>query len=261
MQPFFPSIYFCPTTAKNEMPSEDQSTFFDRTTTDISLGASRQPREQWGTHNDELILMATCKQEQQQKVKYKTLSQEIEETLDLIKTNPKSALGYLKTAELYSCQGRQYIALSMLDKGIKAAPSSSTDQQLLRQQHDIIKSRIDRRIDYMEQCPYEIVCNIANQVDRMCFPGDKLEFIKVSRTWRQKLVSYAPLWKNISIVGNTLCEINHKLPVLFFVAKLTEKLYISGSPATTIKTLRTYPFSSLRKLEIDIESKFVFIWS
>ena len=243
------------------MPSEHQSTFFNRITADISLGTFRQPQEHSGNHNDELILMTINKQEQQQKVKHKTLSQEIEETLQLIRINPEGALGYMKIAELYSCQGRQYIALTVLDKGMNAVPSSSTDQQLLRQQHDIIQARIDRRIDYIEQCPYEIVCNIANQVDRMCFPGDKLEFIKVSRTWRQKLVSYAPLWKNISIVGNTLCEINHKLPVLCFVAKLTEKLLISGSPATSIKTLRTYPFSSLRKLEIDIKSEFILIWS
>ncbi|KAG2220778.1 hypothetical protein INT45_012271 [Circinella minor] len=235
------------------MHLEDQLKFLDKTITNISLNSSTQHQKQ-SIHNGELISMTSYKQQRQQKVEYKTLGQEIEETLQFIKARPENVLGYLKTAKLYSCQGKQYIALSVLDNGINAVPSSSTDQQLLlRELRDIIQSRIDRRIDYMTQCPYEIVCNIANQVNIMCCLGDKLEFINVSRTWRRKLMGYGPLWKNISISDNKLWKISHKLPVLSFVAKFTDKLLVSGGPTTSIKMLTTYPFSNLKKLEIHIE--------
>ncbi|KAI7858750.1 hypothetical protein BDC45DRAFT_497545 [Circinella umbellata] len=168
------------------MHLEDQLKFIDKTITNISLNSSTQHQKQ-SIHDGELISMTSYKQQQQQKVEYKTLSQEIEETLQLIKTKPKNALGYLKTAKLYSCQGKQYIALSVLDNGIKAVPSSSADQQqLLRKLRDIIQSRIDRRIDYMTQCPYEIVCNIANQVNTMCCLGDKQYFL----LWLNSPISY-----------------------------------------------------------------------
>ncbi|KAI9252274.1 hypothetical protein BDA99DRAFT_520605 [Phascolomyces articulosus] len=180
---------------------------------------------------------------------YKTLNQEINETLKVINSNPTDPAGYKHAAKLYSIQGQQHTALFILDKGMNAI-SSPLDQLILRPQKDIIHARLERRIDFLTQCPYEIVNNIIVQLDNQN-PRAKYICIEVSRAWRQKILSLHYLWKDLSFDDGTLTTQNYPLQVLPHVDNLVERLNISGTFHIGIELLKNYTFSSLKTLELN----------
>ena len=65
----------------------------------------------------------------------------------------------------------------------------------LRDLHRDALCRISQRIDFIAQLPYDLACMIANY-----FQLESLdEHIKVSRTWRERLLQYPTIWRRWSI--------------------------------------------------------------
>ncbi|KAG2222522.1 hypothetical protein INT45_012836 [Circinella minor] len=179
---------------------------------------------------------------------YKTFAQEIDEILRVKKDNPLDHKNYIHAAKLYSCQGNQQEAIVVLQEGLRAI--SDTQQHHIIQQHlDIITERLERKIDFLTQCPYEIVQNILNQCDPQQVTA--VTCLNVSRLWHQKLLDHTYLWRRFHIEGSMWDYETHQ--VLPDISKFVEHLYIERTWATThsrIMSLKTHSFDNLKSLKI-----------
>ncbi|KAG2224358.1 hypothetical protein INT45_006758 [Circinella minor] len=178
---------------------------------------------------------------------YKTLAQEIEETSMTIQKNPYDHTKYQHVAKLYSCQGNQQEAIYALERGLSVL--SSTYHLIIQRQLDILKSRLEKRIDFISLLPYEIVFRITD----LFAPEQETAVIclKVCRSWRRKLSNYSSIWRRIYIDDTKATpNIHFALPA---VAEYVNYLYIRSKTKSNRKhmmLLRDYHFSNLKFLGI-----------
>ncbi|KAG2220781.1 hypothetical protein INT45_012274 [Circinella minor] len=189
----------------------------------------------------------------QEPVYYKTLAQEIDETLNEIKSNPSNPAAYLHAAKLYSCQGDLHKAISIIRQGYWNVVLPS-NELLFKQQLHSAMYRFDTRIDYINRCPYDVVCCIIDQIAIHCPTITKIECLMVCRSWRQKLLGYPRLWRDIDIYNATD---NKKLHfALTKVSDRVQRLRIADKTRTDINLLfKTYSFTNLTALEIIYKGK------
>ena len=189
----------------------------------------------------------------QQPIYYKTLAQEINETLNEIKFNPSDPTAYLQAEKLYSCQGDLHKAISIIRQGYRNAVSPS-NELLFKQQLHLAMCRFDTRIDYINRCPYDVICCIADQITIHCSTITKIECLMVCRSWRQKLLSYSRLWRDMDIYSTVNNEKLH-----FALSKVSDSIHrlrIADKTRTETNLLfKTYSFTSLTTLEIVFRSK------
>ena len=192
--------------------------------------------------------LTTMTKPKAQKILYKTLDQEIKETLQAKKDNPPDPKNYIHAAKLYSCQGKQQKAVTILREGLRVA----TDPQhhpLIQQQMDIVKIRLKRKIDFIAKCPFEIIHHIVNQLNPR--QNTALECLTVSPIWHQKLMNQVHLWRHIEISDVSRGQNVHQ--GLSDISNLVEHLSIVRSEGTTrrrMMSLKTYSFKNLRSLII-----------
>ncbi|KAI9274763.1 hypothetical protein BDA99DRAFT_568915 [Phascolomyces articulosus] len=158
---------------------------------------------------------------------YKTIDQEIKETLQTIKNDPRnSTFYYIHAAKLYSCQGQQQEAISILNQGITMVTQHDKDALLLlKQQLAIVTERSERYIDFISQSPYEIVFTIIYYlVDDQ---ESRFTCLDVCRAWRSKFLDHATkLWPSLDLHGTPPRK--NLLKVLPIISKY-------------VKNLRMYP--------------------
>ncbi|KAI7860313.1 hypothetical protein BDC45DRAFT_494116 [Circinella umbellata] len=196
---------------------------------------------------NETSINLTTTATQSLKQTYKSLAQEIEETLMTIQKNPHDHTKYQHVAKLYSCQGSQQEAIYALERGLLVL--SSTYHLIIQRQLDILKSRLEKRIDFISLLPYEIVCRITD----LFAPNQETAVIclKVCRSWRRKLSNYSSIWRRIYIDDTKSTQNIHlALPA---VAEYVNYLYIRSKTKSNRKhmmSLRDYHFSNLKFLGI-----------
>ncbi|KAI7858818.1 hypothetical protein BDC45DRAFT_553813 [Circinella umbellata] len=183
-----------------------------------------------------------------QTILYKTLTQEIKETLQAKKDNPEDPRNYIHAGKLYSCQGKQQKAITILREGLGLI-SDSQHYSMMQQEMDIVKIRLKRKIDFIAKCPFEIIHHIVNQLNPR--QDTALECLTVSPIWHQKLINQVHLWKRIEISDGSWRQNLHQ--GLSDVSNLVEDLSIGLSKGTTrrrMMSLKTYSFKNLKSLTI-----------
>ncbi|KAI8138421.1 hypothetical protein BJV82DRAFT_673770 [Fennellomyces sp. T-0311] len=123
------------------------------------------------------------------------LAEEVEDALLIIKYDEDNTNAYLRVAKIYAVQGKQQDAIDMLEKGLGTSPS---DEQaiLLQQQLTIAKGRLNRRVDFITETPYEIACKIISSLD---FDLDIGKCMNVSNTWRTVILRCPEPWQSSKI--------------------------------------------------------------
>ncbi|KAG2222148.1 hypothetical protein INT45_007584 [Circinella minor] len=196
--------------------------------------------------------------QQKQSTSYKTFAQEIDQVLMAIRNDECNVNNYLYAAKLYSCQGKQQDAISILKRCLSClVPEQEVDNMdsnIIRDQMGLIQAQLVRRIDFVAHCPYEIICNIIDRLGQ----NTAIECLKVCRAWRRTLLSYPPIWRNIYIGTDerkiTLSDQKEILKPPHSITKYIETLYISSSmyPACSqvLMSLTKYSFDNLKILAI-----------
>ncbi|KAG2220779.1 hypothetical protein INT45_012272 [Circinella minor] len=190
------------------------------------------------------------KHQQKQPAGYKTLDQEITETLIAKNNDPKEPINYIRSAKLYSCQGHQQEAVNVLREGLTIV-TDSEHHLMLQQEMDMIKSRLKRKIDFIAQCPYEIIYNI---VGRVASYNKNMILVcsKVSTTWHQKLLNQKQIWRSIELDDGEFGNNIHQ--ILPDISNLIKHLSISITDGSTykrhMKAFKKYSFNNLKSLKI-----------
>ncbi|KAG2222523.1 hypothetical protein INT45_012837 [Circinella minor] len=210
-------------------------------------------------HSESVKTMAKAKA---QTILYKTLAQEIKETLQAKKDNPQDPRNYIHAGKLYSCQGKQQKAATILREGLRVI-SDSQHYPMIQQEMDIVKIRLKRKIDFIAKCPFEIIHHIVNQFNLR--QNTALECLTVSPIWHQKLMNQVHLWRHIEISAGSWGQNLHQ--GLSDVSSLVEDLSIGLSKGATRRlpngsqmlgeTIRTYlPYvgNTLKKLILNASS-------
>ena len=203
-------------------------------------------------HNETSISLTTTTIESLKETTYKTLTQEIKETVLTITRNPYDHTNYQHAAKLYSCQGNQQEAIYVLERGLSVL--SSAYHLIIQRQLDILEAQLQKRIDFISQLPYEIVCRITD-----LFAADQetaVICLSVCRSWRRKLFGYSSIWRRIYIDDTkTTQNIHLALPA---VAEYISHLYIRTKTKSNRKhmmILKDYYLSNLKSLGIIARSK------
>ncbi|KAI8148985.1 hypothetical protein BJV82DRAFT_204558 [Fennellomyces sp. T-0311] len=183
--------------------------------------------------------------------KTNNIAREHEDASLLIQLNPNSPNGYLRAAKLYSIQGKQSKAIQVLFAGIAWCPDQS-QRAFLRQQIDKTKCHLERRIDFITQAPYDILCNILSHFTITT----ALTSIKVSQQWRDKVLHCPVPWHTIELSTTESTSSSRLLDRLLpIVSKYTKKLCLfKGSGSISHARLLVLPtFSRLQSLYISAE--------
>ncbi|KAI7873796.1 hypothetical protein K492DRAFT_223205 [Lichtheimia hyalospora FSU 10163] len=109
--------------------------------------------------------------------------------------SPLSALGYIRTGEIYASQGRQLAAIAVYDEGLKNVPRSNSQYALIEQGKANAERRNNQRIDLIAKLPMDIIMNIGRLLVTadhpiLCRNNDitLLPCLQVSKTWRRCLL-------------------------------------------------------------------------
>ncbi|KAI9249129.1 hypothetical protein BDA99DRAFT_575784 [Phascolomyces articulosus] len=178
-------------------------------------------------------------------------TEELKSTLSMIELLPTYIVGYLRSGKLYEIQGYQERAIKIYDIGIHTVPSSDPLYRLLQENKEMALSRSQKRIDFIANCPYDIVRIILDLLPKETL----LELTMVARTWRQKTVEDPIRWKTFRVIrglhANTADRSYRLLPI---VSHHVEVLKIKGSSDFVPKCLqfiRTHNFSNLQSLKVN----------
>ncbi|KAI9247143.1 hypothetical protein BDA99DRAFT_526198, partial [Phascolomyces articulosus] len=193
---------------------------------------------------------------------YKTLTEEINEILIKIQTNPNNPAHYIHAGVLYSCQGNQQESISICEQGLRYFSSSMEDRLVLQQQLYMAKERLERRVDFLYQCPYEIVCNIISQLDSK----SAMQCIDVARSWRLKVLNYTDIWKEFVLHSgiSTAGKKKKKTTQLLSIISIhVEELLIHARPEKIkryLGLLKEHNFLNLQSLAIYDTGMLTIMW-
>ncbi|KAI8137567.1 hypothetical protein BJV82DRAFT_634849 [Fennellomyces sp. T-0311] len=172
--------------------------------------------------------------------------EELKDALTMIQVAPGHANGYLCASKLYSMQGYQGVAIETLEKGLNHISPSDTGYLEIRHDHEKAKARSQRRVDFIANCPYDIVPFIVNNIA----DDTIVESTMVSRTWHTRILQCQTRWRAFQ-VGNFRNRVYHLLPA---VSHHIVELKLVAHPLFLAKCFRlmqrrVYP--RLRSLEIE----------
>ena len=192
--------------------------------------------------------------QQTQPTGYKTLVQEITEVLIAKNNDPNDPTNYIRAAKLYSCQGYQQEAVNVLQEGLRVI-TDTRHYLILEQELDRVMSRLKRRIDFIAQCPYEIVHNIVERLVSY-HKNMILVCLNVSTIWHRRLLNQKQIWRSIQLDDSEFGNNVHQ--VLADISNVVEHLDISITEDITyrrrIEPIKKYPFNNLRSLKIITDS-------
>ncbi|KAI9265237.1 hypothetical protein BDA99DRAFT_536719 [Phascolomyces articulosus] len=164
---------------------------------------------------------------------------------------PKSSLGYLRTASLYSMSGNQIRAIQMLDGGMivknyqNTLPKTTTktshttmalvppppslrgatdrEAQLLIKAKSIATQKLQSRVDFIAKLPMEtysmIIAYLRHSTKMIC--------LQVSMTWRERILYCSAAWTNL-VIQNTEDE-DELIEVSSFIGPFIKKLVLDTS--------------------------------
>ncbi|KAI7858819.1 hypothetical protein BDC45DRAFT_531361 [Circinella umbellata] len=121
--------------------------------------------------------------------------------LEKIKTTPQD---YIAAAKIYSYQGKQEQVIDMCQQGLLLLSSSisSSDNNnnchsILQQELDIAKEKMERRIDFITECPTEVAHTIISFLDVTA----AIQAVDTSRNWRHTFLDHKRIWQQFILNG------------------------------------------------------------
>ncbi|KAI9270493.1 hypothetical protein BDA99DRAFT_534601 [Phascolomyces articulosus] len=111
-------------------------------------------------------------------------NKELKVALYMTKYAPKHPTGYYRAGSLLSLQGYQNQAIKIINQSLTSVSSDNHDYALLQQKRDYLTARLQRYIDFITACPYDIVTIIINKLSE----DDIYECTRVTRSWRQQFL-------------------------------------------------------------------------
>ncbi|KAI8148078.1 hypothetical protein BJV82DRAFT_575196 [Fennellomyces sp. T-0311] len=180
------------------------------------------------------------------------LSQELEDALLIIKYDCDNTSAYLRAAKVYAIQGKQQDAIDMLEHALNSSPNDE-QKELIQQQITIAKARLDRRIDFITQAPFEIASNIIGRIGY----DDKIkEPMNVSESWRSMMLQCPEPWES-SIYMKYASDWLWKKPftlqeLIPLISHHIKRLVVYYSPRVEliIEFIKVCNFSRLKYLKI-----------
>lgn len=107
---------------------------------------------------------------------------------------PSLAQSYLCKGNIYAMEGRQAAAIRVYEKGlIKAAADTDPYYATLKRAMQTAKTRHSTRVDFIGTLPEEILPKIFSDM----FIGDILNFIQVSKKWRERITQCPDPWRHV----------------------------------------------------------------
>ncbi|KAI8138392.1 hypothetical protein BJV82DRAFT_660679 [Fennellomyces sp. T-0311] len=171
-------------------------------------------------------------------------AEELKDALSIVQIYPNHSSGYLYVGKVYTTQGFQDIAMKAFKDGLDHISPTDPAHALLQQEYEFARARSERRIDFINEGPYDIVSCITSHLTNDAM----VESVKVSRLWRTMIVENPLLWKVFEVQNTTVS--NSLLPV---VSHHVEEFRLTAHSRLVSKCLDMIPagkFSKLRSLKI-----------
>ncbi|KAI8137566.1 hypothetical protein BJV82DRAFT_661233 [Fennellomyces sp. T-0311] len=187
-------------------------------------------------------------------------AEELKDALTMINIAPDCASGYLCAGRLYSMLGYQGAAMDTLKEGLDRILPSDRNYVTIQHEYEKAKTRSQRRIDFVDQLPYELIPYITNH-----FTHDVvLASATVSRAWRIKLLGNPSEWKEFNVEikldeGDTGTYIGQPFRMLPAVAHYVEQLSLDAQPTIMrnfLKLFQSHEFPRLQGLAISNISEY-----
>ncbi|KAG2223774.1 hypothetical protein INT45_003498 [Circinella minor] len=123
------------------------------------------------------------------------LGQQLKNAATLIENAPRDSVGYISAAQVYSMRGQQNRVIAITSEGMHNILKTDDGYETLKALYQNANARIAIRIDFLAQLPYDLACTIANYMPRKT----RGACVKVSRTWRDRLLHYPKIWRICTI--------------------------------------------------------------
>ncbi|KAI7847783.1 hypothetical protein BDC45DRAFT_541603 [Circinella umbellata] len=107
-------------------------------------------------------------------------------SVTLIENAPRDSVGYISVAQVYSMRGQQNRVIAITSEGMHNISKTDNDYEILKALYQNASARIAICIDFLAQLPYDLACTIVNYMPRK----SRGACVKVSRTWRDRLLHY-----------------------------------------------------------------------
>ena len=176
------------------------------------------------------------------------LEKETHDMLQKIKTTPQD---YIAAAKIYSYKGKQQQVIDICQQGLLLSSSSFLSSSLdnrndssccliLQQQLNIAKEKMERRIDFITQCPVEVAHTIIGYLDF----NAAIQAVDISRNWRYTFLDNKRIWQQFVLGGSGK---QRKLAQLFNIkSKQIKILYIDAWP----DKIKRYLSTSIKKNQL-----------
>ncbi|KAI8148150.1 hypothetical protein BJV82DRAFT_317931 [Fennellomyces sp. T-0311] len=125
----------------------------------------------------------------------KHLSVELNQVTNCIKAEPHHASNYLSAGRLHLIRGDYEEGLKIFEQGISMVTFDDPQRSLLEQRKVHAETWIQRRVDIVSQCPYDIFSNIARYLTQK----GAQECIGVCRIWRSRVFEDPGPWRKVSL--------------------------------------------------------------
>ncbi|KAI9245516.1 hypothetical protein BDA99DRAFT_527923 [Phascolomyces articulosus] len=180
----------------------------------------------------------------------------ITDALNAIKYDPQSSAAYHTAGQLYSSQGSQQKAIEIYEQGLCATvPSESVS---LYEQREKIKVRLEKKVDFVNILPLEIVANVFCHLVKEDLEID--QSLYVSMRWRKCILHDCghQLWKS-AYIGDRHTS-NPSLRHISSIAMYIRTLHLDN-PALfqleqLVKMAQEKKFPLLNELLLEIETPF-----
>ncbi|KAI8147216.1 hypothetical protein BJV82DRAFT_379866 [Fennellomyces sp. T-0311] len=175
-----------------------------------------------------------------------SLKNELEDALLLIEYDSNNVDAYLRAGKIHSIRGNQQKAIDILSQGLQIC-ALDDHQALLTQHIAIVKAKAQRRIDFIAQAPYDVLCKILSYLDvdavNTC--------MDTCRTWRSKVLECPESWRVMVTLGTNFWRSTRAVNLLPTISKHIETIDTYADPqkvAQLFDNFAKYDFSRLHTL-------------
>ncbi|KAG2228054.1 hypothetical protein INT45_012078 [Circinella minor] len=179
--------------------------------------------------------------------------QGIRDASRMVELAPTSPKGYTCMAELYAMQGKQKLAIEIIEKGIEKIPQTGGDEdsvyQQLSIQRQIFLDQQNQRIDLITLLPFDILPKIMSYLPTYM----RVICINVSHSWRSRIRQCSSIWRKMIIDHSDYddARVYHNLShVSDQVRELSLRGFIEHTPFEFLKSLKIGYFTNLRTLAL-----------
>ncbi|KAI9495642.1 hypothetical protein BDB00DRAFT_870189 [Zychaea mexicana] len=169
----------------------------------------------------------------------------------IIDYSPRSAVGYIRKASIYSMYGNQRHAIAVYNDGVRMVESSQEEQILcLTTAREEATKKNESRIDFMDILPTEIV----NSVIKLLPKDTTVACLELSKVWRERILECTDAWRNLSVADTQ--EDTKLVDEAQYIGSHVEHLKLSTTSMSIrikyLQALKEHHFKKIRSLELTV---------